>query len=420
MSSFSFIHAADLHLDSPFSALGQENPDLASHLRSSTYEAFEHIISLGIEKQVDFLLVAGDVYDGEERSLRAQVKFRDSLKRLDEAGIRSFIVHGNHDPLDVWSSSLDWPPGVCLFGDSLKTVSVKRDNEILTYIQGISYPKRDEKRNLSRLFRRTGPEFHIGLLHANVGSDTGHEPYAPCSIEDLRRPEMDYWALGHVHTKKIVSPEGPCILYPGNTQGRNIRETGEKGCYLVRIDADRGIETEFHATDVIRWETGEIQINDMESDQDLINALNTFCRDISEKESDRASIVRLSLTGAGSLSKGLGDQKALYDLIEIARDIGMSYSPFVWIDQIKLRIYPEMDFISLMKKQDFMGEILRYSDELLRNTDFGKLIKVELSPLFEDSRARRFLEYPDVEKLKALFKEAEMTCLQALYGEENR
>lgn len=420
MSSFSFIHAADLHLDSPFSTLGRENPDLASSLRSATYEAFDRIISLCIEKRVDFLLVAGDVYDGEDKSLRAQVKFRDGLSRLDQAGIRSFVVHGNHDPLDVWSSSLDWPPGVCLFSDRVTAVEAKRDHEILARIQGVSYPSRDEKRNLSRLFKRTGSGFHIGLLHANVGSDTGHEPYAPCSLEDLRGPEMDYWALGHVHAKKILSRDPPYILYPGNSQGRNIRETGAKGCYLVRIDGNGDMEEEFHATDVIRWEAGEIRIQNMQSDQDLIHALDGLCRDMSEKGSGRATIVRVFLTGSGPLSKDLAHPKVLFDLLEIARETGMSCSPFVWIDRLKPMVYPEMDLESMKKRQDFLGEILRYSDELLKDRNFEEWVRTELSPLFEDNRARRFLEYPDAGRLKELFKEAETTCLRTLYGEADR
>ena len=143
MSNFSFIHAADLHLDSPFATLSPNNPDLAAMLRSGTFEAFDKVMQLCLEKRVDFLLVAGDIYDGADRSLRAQVKFRDGLKRLSEAGIRSFVVYGNHDPLDGWSSTLEWPPSVHLFGDHVETLEVKRNGSLLACIQGISYPKRD-------------------------------------------------------------------------------------------------------------------------------------------------------------------------------------------------------------------------------------------------------------------------------------
>jgi len=419
MTSFSFIHAADIHLDSPFSALSQDNPDLAATMRSATFEAFENVIQLCLDKGVDFLLVAGDVYDGADRSLRAQVRFRDGLKRLDETGIRSFVAHGNHDPLSGWSSSLEWPPGVHLFGDHVETVPVKRaEGHLLAFIQGVSYPKRDERRNLSHLFKRTDPAFHIGLLHANLGSDTGHEPYAPCSMEDLLKPEMDYWALGHVHASKILSPDLPVILYPGNTQGRNIRETGEKGCYLVKVSEDKEVETEFHVTDVIRWTTREIRINDMQSDQDLVDALDKACLDISGNGSGRPSIARVTLTGSGPLFRSLQDPNTVPDLLEMVREIGISCSPSVWIEQIGLRIDPEFDPAIRMKDHDFIGELLRYSTELSADGNFQELMRKELSPLLENSRARRFLDLPDNLRLKDLLKEAEKGCLQGLQGKE--
>ena len=419
MPSFSFIHAADLHLDSPFSALSLDNPDLADTMRSATFEAFEKVIQICLEKRVDFLLVAGDVYDGADRSLRAQVKFRDGLKRLNEAGIRSFVVHGNHDPLNGWSSSLEWPPGIHLFGDHVETVGVKRDGDLLAFIQGISYPKKDERRNLSRLLKRTDPAFHIALMHANVGSDTGHEPYAPCSLEDLLKPEMDYWALGHVHRNRVLSQDLPFAIYPGNTQGRNIRETGERGCYLIRVNEDREVEIEFHATDVIRWTREELPINDLQSEQDLIDAMNRVCLVISDAESGRPAIVQIFLTGSGPLYRSLRNPNTALDLLEILHETGMSYSPFVWVEQFQLRVSPELDQTERMKEKDFVGELLRYSQEFTEDKHFEELVRKELTALVEDSRVSRFFDLPDSNKLKDLLKEAEKICLENLQGEES-
>lgn len=418
MPSFSFVHMADLHLDSPFAALAGDNPALAASMRSATFEAFENVIQLCIDKGVDLLLVAGDVYDGADRSLRAQVTFRDGLKRLHEAGIRSFVAYGNHDPLNLWATSIEWPPGVHLFGDHLETVSVERDGVPLVFIQGISYPERDERRNLSRLFKRTDSAFHIGLLHANVGSDTGHEPYAPCSLEDLLRPEMDYWALGHVHRRKELSRELPFIIYPGNTQGRNIRETGKKGCYLVHVNEDKEVETEFYTTDVIRWVTREISIKGMHTLQELLDALGRITLDISKTESERTAIARILLSGSGPLFRTLRDPNTLLDLMEVARETGISYSPSVWVEQIVLRISPEFDSVDLMKGHDFIGELLRYSDELSKDRNLEELVKEDLSSLLDDYRTRRFIDLPDGRRLRDLLKEAEMICLQKLQGEE--
>lgn len=420
MPNFSFVHTADLHLDSPFAVLNVDNPDLARILRSATFEAFDRVIQLCLEERVDFLLVAGDVYDGADRSLRAQVKFRDGLQRLHEAGIRSLVVHGNHDPLDGWSSTLEWPSGVHVFGDHVETVEVERDGSLLACIQGISYPKRDERRNLSLLFHPNDSAFQIALLHANVGSDTGHEPYAPCTLEDLIKSKMDYWALGHVHSQRVLSEHWPFVVYPGNTQGRNIKETGEKGCYLVRVRDDKEVEMEFHATDVVRWTTYDLPIHDLQTEQDLINALDHACLDVSQMASDRPSIARITLSGRSPLFKFLKAPHSVSDLLEILHEKGPSYSPPVWVEQILLSVGPDIDPVMRMKERDFLGDLLRYSRELLGEKHLGTVVREDLAPLFESARINRFIDSPGERQLRELLEEAERICLENLHGEETQ
>jgi exonuclease SbcD len=419
MSLFSFIHTADLHLDSPFSAMSLNHPELAALMRSASMEAFDKVIDLCLAKGVDFLLVAGDVYDGADRSLRAQVRFRDGLKKLHDAGIRAFIVHGNHDALNTWSTTLDWPGRVHIFRDQLETVDVERGGALLARIQGISYPEREERRNLSLLFGRTGPMFHIGLLHANVGSDTGHEPYAPCSMEDLLRAGMDYWALGHVHRRKVLC-EGPrWAVYPGNTQGRNIRETGEKGCVLVTVRDDGEVDIEFHETASLRWILHDLPIRDFMSEQELLKALDKVCRDICESGAGCPAIVRLVLSGSGPLFGFLRKPNTVPDLLEMIHETGMSYSPFVWVEQIQTRISPELDMDLLRQRSDFMGELLRCSEDLLMSQEFEETMRQELSSLFDDPKMRRFVDIPDTQELRELLKQAEGICAEGLQsGEE--
>jgi exonuclease SbcD len=418
MPSFSFIHTADLHLDSPFSAMSLNHPEMASVMRSASMEAFAKVIDLCLGKAVDFLLVAGDTYDGADRSLRAQVMFRDGLKKLHDAGIRAFIVHGNHDAMDTWSTTLDWPGRVHIFKGQLETVDVEREGAMLARIQGISYPHREERRNLSQLFSRTGPMFHIGLLHANVGSDTGHEPYAPCSMEDLLRSGMDYWALGHVHRTRLMHQGPRWAVYPGNTQGRNIRETGEKGCVLVTVSDDMEAKIELHETASLRWILHDLPIRNLVSEQDLLKALDEVCRDLSENGAECPAIVRLILSGSGPLFGFLRKPNMLTDLLEITHETGMSYSPFVWVEQIETRIGPQLDMDLLKQGGDFMGELLRCSGELAESPGFEETMREELSSLFDDPKVRRFVEIPDAQELKDLLKQAEGICAEGLQSEE--
>ncbi len=418
MPAFSFIHIADLHLDSPFCTLAGENTALSDIMKSATFSAYENIIRLAIEKRVDFIVIAGDVFDGIDRSLRAQIRFFDGLRLLSDAGIKSFIVHGNHDPLDSWSTGLERPSGAHIFSDLPETVHVKRGSEILASIEGISYPKRDERRNLAKMFKKTGPGFHIGLLHANVGSNTGHEPYAPCSMEDLRSAGMDYWALGHVHTRRRLLKSGPCILYPGNTQGRNITETGEKGCCLIRVDDAGGIETEFHTADAVRWYSLKKNIEGLEQEQDLIHLVQRTCEELSAEGAGRTSIARIILEGNSLLSNMLANRNTLRDLIEIARDKGSLLSPFVWVDKIESRARPALDLNILAKRDDFVGELVRFSRAFAENENPAALLHDDISALFDNIRAHKYLNKPDSRRLKELLDDALMICLRGLEAED--
>lgn len=417
MPPFSFVHTADLHLDSPFSALSQNTPEVAGVLREAAFQAFEMVIQLCLEKKVDFLVVAGDIYDGADRNLRAQVKFRDGLARLHQAGISSYVVHGNHDPLEGWSSTLDWPPSVHIFGDQVETADARRGESLLARIQGVSYPRREERRNLSQLFGRKDDVFHIGLLHANVGQETGHEPYAPCSLEDLLRSGMDYWALGHVHRAKILSEHFPTVAYPGNTQGRNIRETGGKGCYFARVTEDGRVVMEFHLTEAVRWVLQDLPIGGLRTDQDLLDALERICADLSEGASGKPVMARIRLTGRGPLYRSLRNPGMIPDLLQILSERVLSGSASVWVEQLRLDVFPDWDMEALAESNDFLGELHRTFLEISCEEGLDDVLREDLNVLFEDPRARRFLERPCPDRLKALLAQAEGLCLEGIVGE---
>jgi DNA repair exonuclease SbcCD nuclease subunit len=200
MSRFTFVHAADLHLDTPFDALGPVPEHVALALRDASLDAWSALVDLTIDRNAAGLLLAGDIYDGEQRGLRAQARFRSGLDELSARGVQVFLVHGNHDPLDGWSGIPRWPARVTLFpSEDVTSVDLKRDGQHLATVHGISYARRDCAENLAQRFRRgSAPGLHIGVLHANVGGNIHHAPCSPCSVEDLRRAGMDYWALGHI------------------------------------------------------------------------------------------------------------------------------------------------------------------------------------------------------------------------------
>jgi DNA repair exonuclease SbcCD nuclease subunit len=236
--AFAFVHTGDLHLDSPFVGLTAEAPpNVATLLRESTILAWRNIVDLALQEQVDFLLVAGDAFERANRTLRGQLVFRDGLARLAQAGIASFVVTGNHDPLDGWEPSVTWPQLAHRFpAHDVTAQPVLRDGSEIARIYGVSYHQRDISTNLARRFGRDADvPYAIGLLHANVGGLEGAANYSPCTLSDLRSSGMDYWALGHIHKHAVLSTTQPTAVYCGNPQGRDPGETEPRGCYLVPL-----------------------------------------------------------------------------------------------------------------------------------------------------------------------------------------
>ncbi|MBW2600492.1 MAG: DNA repair exonuclease [Deltaproteobacteria bacterium] len=417
---FKFIHAADLHLDSPFTGVTAESPSIAGSLHSATFEVYNSLIDLCIEKQVQFLLIAGDIYDGADRSLRAQLRFRDGLQRLADNNIQSFVVHGNHDPFKGHSRSIDWPEGVHVFSyRKVKSIPFKLGNSPVAMISGISHENRNITINLAKKFEPQDLDlFQIGLLHCNVGRDTGHEAYAPCELQDLIKTGLDYWALGHVHERKILHKD-PYVVYPGNTQGRNIREQKERGCYLVQVDDNNRVTSlEFHELDEIRWFWGSLAIDGLDTLDQLENALSGCIEDFSKKAGSRSHICRISLTGQGSLFDELSRENALQELLEHTRDSYEAKSPFVWVQDLIFECRPEIDLKKRREAKEFLGQVLRISQEL-SDTEEGhkRLVEEGLEELFKNRRASKHLQDITDNEISRMLKSAELLCFQMLEGD---
>jgi len=412
---FTFVHAADLHLDSPFRGIRDEAPEVAARLRSATFDAYAALINLCIDRDANFLLIAGDVYDGADRSLAAQLRFRDGLVRLSEAGIPAFIVHGNHDPLEGWSSALTWPEQTTIFGgDDVQTVIVEAGGNPIAAVSGISYPTQRENRNLAALFRAERPDlFQIALLHCNCGGQADHESYAPCSPDDLIRADFDYWALGHVHTMALLN-RNPHIVYPGTIQGRSIRETGPRGCYLMTVGDDRDVKEEFCPLDAVRWFAREVRIEELDTVDQLEGALADDVDRVREGAEGRPAVCRLTMVGRGPLYGELNREGTLQGLLERLREQGLEDEPFVWVERLKLRGAPAIDLEQRCLEKDLLGELLRITNDLRGDEDLVERLSLALVELHEHARARRALAELTPDDFHALLDDAANLCVDLL------
>lgn len=419
MKPFSFIHAADLHIDSPFRGVSTESPELAEQLQKATFQAFSALTEACVEHEVDFLLVAGDVYDGADRSLGAQLKFFEGLERLAKKGIRSFVVHGNHDPLSGRMSSLAWPEEVKIFGKTAETVTVEVDGEAVATVSGISFPKSDVRSNLSmKLKPGLSGLFNIGLLHTNVGSDTGHEAYAPCELSELESSGMSYWALGHVHTRAILC-ENPLVVYPGNLQGRSIREQGARGCYLVRVDAQGVAEMEFLALDVVRWHETTATIEGLETIDALDRKLGETLETLSSDAEGRGIVCRLRIEGRGPLYGVLHAESAVEDLLTRLRERFAGLESWVWVQRIELDCRPEVDLGKRAEQGDLLAEVLTVASEYSSSAEgLDRLEAAVLDDLWKNTRAHRTLAQLGPDHIREILAEAELLCLDLLENDE--
>lgn len=414
MAKFSFIHAADLHLDSPFKGVIGEAPNIGEAIYSATFDAFESLVNLCIEKKVNFLLIAGDVYDSRDRSLRAQLKFRDGLERLCHNNIEVFVVHGNHDPLQGWSSHITWPSKTHIFSaEEVETLSFEIEGETVAYISGISYKEAQETRNLARLFQRKNQEiFNIGLLHCSVGKNPAHENYAPCTLDDLLDRGLDYWALGHFHEKAILT-RYPHVVYPGNIQGRHIKESGERGCYLVEVSEAGEITTDFYPLDTIRWLTLYQSIDNFNTVDQLDHALLRLLDRHRDEVKPRSLICNVTLTGRCPLYTDLAQGGAVEALLQRLRDSNAHSVPFALIQRLMVNCGPEFDIESIKNGKDFSSQVVRVAEDLIQQNIEEKL-KPVLASLYGNTRVRQFLTYPNTETLKLLIEGAQHLCLHKL------
>ena len=368
MESLRFVHAADLHIDSPFQGMDQVNSVVAQRLRESPYEAYQNLIRLCLDEEVDFLVIAGDVYDGADRSIKAQLRFHDGLLKLAENGIQAFVVHGNHDPLDGWLSSLDWPQGVTIFNENVQWHQAERTGIPIAQIAGVSYPTRDVTENLSARF--TSPPdprlFSIGLLHCNLGGDPRHPNYAPCTVEDLKKPGIDYWALGHVHTRKIQEDPEVTIAYPGNSQGRHPNEDGARGCLLVDVTGDGKIKHQFRPLDVVRWEQVEISIENIGQKDlgGLIGRVKERLRSVSDAADGRDVVCRIELNGNGPLHNDIKRPNFVDELAGELNSMVELTPPWCWVDRITDRTRPEIDLEQAQNQDDFLAHCLKAASGL--------------------------------------------------------
>ena len=316
--TFRFIHTADVHLDSPLLSLAIKEPDAAELVANATRQTFAKTVDLCLDERVDAFLIAGDLYDGELRSMKTAAFFTNEMRRLTAAGIKVFLVRGNHDAESVITKHLDLPDGVHVFSKAGETISFEIEDVVL---HGMSFAKPQASRSLLPHYRPpTDGVINIGLLHTSLAGSTEHDVCAPCSLQDLIDQGYEYWALGHIHKREIYADAPRAVVMPGIPQGRHINEAGSKSVTYVEIGDDRRARIEDRCTCVVQFERVDVDISGVDDWRGFIECAETALGAAFDDAATDHVIARVRLTGVTSLAAQLRRDADV--LIEELRETG--------------------------------------------------------------------------------------------------
>jgi len=369
IENYSFLHAADLHIDSPLRGLERYEEAPVEAIRGATRRAFENLVAKAIELEVAFVVLAGDIFDGDWKDHGTGLWFAQRLRELSQAGISVYLAAGNHDAQGKTAAALVYPEGVYRF--SKTKPQTFRDPATGTALHGQSFATAAITENLAASYPKAiAGALNIGVLHTALTGREGHDPYAPCSPDELRSHGYDYWALGHVHQREIVA-EDPWIVFPGNLQARHIRETGAKGATLVGVADGRIRSVEHLSFDVLRFVRLKVDVEGCGSRAACLDQVAAALSLAREEAEDRLLAARVTLVGRTEASDELYREHD--DFLLSCRDWANGVGD-IWIEKLEQRTHApssanEADMIEVLdlNSPDLRAEVLSSLQKDLEN-----------------------------------------------------
>ncbi len=379
MSSLRFLHCADTHLDSPLRGLERYEGAPVEEIRGASRRAFDNLVSLAIEEGVAFVLIAGDLYDGDWKDYNTGLFFSRQMVRLSEAGIRAFVIAGNHDAASQITKVLRPPDNVRMF--STRAPESVVIDELGVAIHGQGFASRAVTDDLARHYPLASPGlFNIGLLHTSLEGRPGHESYAPCTLDGLRSRGYQYWALGHVHQHEVVT-KAPWVVFPGNTQGRHVRETGAKGCVVVEVEDGQVCRLEHRAVDVVRWAAPAVDLTQCSTLDDVFDSVAAALVETVDAAQGRLAAVRLRLVGATPAHPALraARERVVNECRAIAESVARGA---VWLEKVAFHTRQTGSAEAAFARDDAFGELLRSIQGLGADAERLGALRDEVAELY--------------------------------------
>lgn len=403
-----FIHAADIHLDSPLHGLSAYADAPAAQLRNASREALRQLVDCAIEEEVTFLVIAGDLYDGDWKDHNTGIFFGQQMGRLRKAGIRAFVLWGNHDAESEMTKKLTLPDNVTVFSHRKPEVHILPDCKVA--LHGQSFKDKAVVENLAVKYPEpVAGHYNIGVLHTALEGYAAHANYAPCTLAELHAKGYDYWALGHVHEFQQWSGQST-IVFPGNLQGRHIRETGRRGAVLVNVENGH-THVERLYLDVLRWEAVAVDASDCESITDLSRKIGLALETLLSVDGHVPRAVRVTVTGK-TPAHGLFFGRSTQLRAEVLNQIGIIGNEKLWLEKVKLAT----SAVEMLQDQSEQLEALEDLKQILASAasdpEFLALLERDLRPFVGKVRSEVNEEVP----LLSLARSSELTALVQQVG----
>lgn len=378
---FKFIHAADLHIDSPLRGLEAYEGAPVEQFRAATRVAFENLITLAIDHEVAFVIIAGDLFDGKWQDMKTGLWTARQFRRLEQERIPVYLLRGNHDAASKVRQAVSWPENVHEFSVRKPETFLLEEIDAALHGQGFSHQECNDDLASNYPLAVEGM-FNIGVLHTSLTGSADHDTYAPTSEAVLRSKGYDYWALGHIHQRsEPPASSWPYIGYSGNTQGRHIRETGPRGCLLNTVVAGELETTEFLETDTLRWHLAAVNLSEQDDIGDLLAQVRQQVAACHESGAGRVSAIRVVVRGACAAHRELVHTLRREETLAEIRNLANELDDEVWIEKIKLETQSPIDIDQLRRGSDLVAELLRVIEELRGNEVKLATFAAELSPL---------------------------------------
>jgi DNA repair protein SbcD/Mre11 len=415
--SFTFIHAADIHLDSPLTGLEQYEGAPVEKIRSATRDAFRNLVDTAIDRRVAFVIIAGDLYDGDWKDYNTGLFFASQMVRLQKEQIKVFLIRGNHDAASLITKELKLPENVKEF--SIREPESYIIESLGVAIHGQGFASRSVEDNLVKNYpKRKDGYLNIGILHTSATGREGHENYAPCSIDDMKEKGYDYWALGHIHLREALHEKDPVILFSGNIQGRHIKETGDKGCTLVTVE-DGSIQSLTHLSlDVLRWELCEVDASGLESLDEILDKAREVLEQKYQDVDGRFLAVRFRIYGATKVHQELIVEKDHFinNIRSLSLEVGLGD---VWVEKVKIETSRMINIEELKEQHTPIAVILDFIKDVGNDDDRLRELLIEFQDIhqalpFEIRNGEEGINFNDTDIIKKRLTDVEDLILYYL------